>query len=117
MSMETRERPVEMSPIDFGRVAQERERGGCIGSKTWPNAFRSNALSIDDMFRLLVVGKVCCGLIWTHEALQHFRVGLGEVHEDESVNHIAETGVHVEAKNSPTQFQVMLQEDGDSRAV
>jgi hypothetical protein len=38
MSMETQVWPVEMSPIDFGRVAQEREREGCISPKKWRDA-------------------------------------------------------------------------------
>jgi hypothetical protein len=33
---------------------------------------------------------------------------LGEIHQHECVDDLAETGIHVEAENSSAQFQIML---------
>src|SRR5271157_2402266 len=73
--------------------------------------------STGDAFCCLVEGKVGSGLILAHEALQNPGVGLFEVHENECVHYRAEAGIHVEAENSSTQFQIMLQKGGNPRAV
>ena len=41
----------------------------------------------------------------------------GEVYQNVCVKHIAETRVHVEIRNLPTQFEEVLDEDGNPCAV
>ena len=74
-------------------------------------------VSTGDEYCFLVEGKVCCGLILAHETLQNLGVGLCEVHENERVNDMAEAGIHIEAENSSTQFQIMLQKGGNPGSV
>ena len=105
--------PGEMSLFAFRR-AGERVGATVLGADS---SVPPNARSIGKACHLLVIGKVCCGLILTHEALQDGRVCLCEVHQDQSVHHIAEAGIYIEAKYPPTQFQIMLQEDGNPRPV
>ena len=62
-------------------------------------------------------GEIFRGLILAHVPGQDLPVSLSEVHKDECVEHIAEARVHVEIQNLPTQFEIVLDKDGNAGAV
>ena len=47
------------------------------------------------------------------KALQNSTLGLDEIHNDQAIHDVAEMAVNIEAHDLSTQFQIVLQQDGD----